>query len=84
MPEPLIDVRRRIQHLERRRKVLWSTVDSCVATARVHQRAGRIAHSRVAALIAESSIAKAHAQCLTVEIYALRAMVGIGAQDVLP
>jgi hypothetical protein len=35
-----------------------------------------------AARLAEAAIAKAQAQCLTVEIYALRAMVGLGAQDV--
>ena len=32
--------------------------------------------------LAGAVIAKAQAQCLTVEIYALRAMVGMGAQDV--
>jgi hypothetical protein len=34
--------------------------------------------------LAGAAIAKAQAQCLTVEIYALRAMVGMGAQDVRP
>lgn len=81
MPDLLLDVHRRIQHLKRRRSSLWSTVDRCVAAARVHQRMGRPAHSRIATLIAESSIAKAHAQCLTVEIYALRAMVGLEISD---
>lgn len=32
--------------------------------------------------LARAVIAKAQAQCLTVEIYALRAMVGMSAQDV--
>jgi hypothetical protein len=32
--------------------------------------------------LARAAIAKAQAQCLTVEIYALRAMVGMGTQDV--
>lgn len=72
MPEPLIDVRRRIEHLERRRNLLWLTVDRCGAAARVHRRSAPFAE-----LVAQSAIAKAHAQCLRVEIYALRAMVGV-------
>lgn len=32
--------------------------------------------------LAEAAIAKAQSQCLTVEIYALRAMVGFSVQDV--
>lgn len=77
MPDLLNDVRCRIQQLEERRRVLRTTAERCVTMVHVRHLTGRDA----AALIAESSIANAHAQCLTVEIYALRAMVGVSAYD---
>lgn len=81
MPEPLIDVRRRLQLLERRRHTLWSMVDRCICAARVYQQGNPQTEQRRVEFLAESTIAKAYAQCLTVEIYALRAMVGVSAHD---
>ena len=84
MPKLLIDVCQRIKHLERRRSSLWASVSGRLSAARVYQGDGRTGrhHERYAALLAEAAIAKAQAQCLTVEIYALRAMVGLGTQDI--
>jgi len=84
MPKLLIDVSQRITHLERRRDSLWASVDGRLAAARVYQGSSRAGQHReqYAALLTEAAIAKAQAQCLTVEIYALRAMVGLGAQNI--
>jgi len=82
MPRLLIDVRQRIKHLERRRNSLWSSVDGHLSAARVYHGLTGRQGDRYAELLAEAAIAKAQAQCLTVEIYALRAMAGLGTQDV--
>jgi hypothetical protein len=82
MPKLLIDVCQRIKHLERRRSSLWASVNGRMSDARVYHGHADRQGERYAALLAEAAIAKAQAQCLTVEIYALRAMVGLSAQDI--
>jgi hypothetical protein len=100
----MIDVRRRIRELERRRSELWSTAGGCATAARTYERflTGERRPARSSLLeaadegidlmeryrelyaerLASAAISKAQAQCLTVEIYALRAMVGLGTQSV--
>ncbi|OUL68703.1 hypothetical protein CA603_51600 [Paraburkholderia hospita] len=81
MPNSMIDVRQRIAYLERRRNGLWSAADRCASLARASGTTRERGEHR-AALLATSVIARAQAQCLTVEIYALRAMVGAGTHDI--
>lgn len=78
MPKMLIDVRQRIALLEQRRVRLWNIANR----SRVAARRGRPLRDSEAWELAHAAIANAQAQCLTVEIYALRAMAGVGAQDV--
>jgi hypothetical protein len=78
MLNSMIDVQQRIAFLERRRSNLRSVANRC----RLSVRLGQQLSESDAWQLAHAAIAGAQAQCLTVEIYALRAIAGVGAQNI--